>query len=141
MSDGDLVECDHVRRKFKGANLYAHFNDAHKWYYVGNHRPDEVLLMKMFDSDNSVKARSEYILHSTYKTYKRAKLTNVRTGPCFFPSSVRHGNLQPPQEHRGSRPGLQLPRRRDGLTSRPMWCEVECRHFFIEIDISRHTRE
>jgi len=55
--DGDLVECDHVRRRFKGANLYAYFGAAHKWYYLGEQRPDEVLLLKMFDSDKGVKAK------------------------------------------------------------------------------------
>ena len=58
MPESDLVECDHVRRKFKGANLYAHHREEHKWCYVGNHKPDEVLLLKMFDSDSSVAARS-----------------------------------------------------------------------------------
>ena len=57
--EADLVECDHVRRKFKGANFYAYHNDEHKWCYVGNHEPDEVLLLKMFDSDSSVRAKSE----------------------------------------------------------------------------------
>ncbi|KAL2211720.1 methyltransferase CmcJ [Sarocladium strictum] len=55
--DRDLVECDHIRRKFKGATLYAHFNEAHRWNYLGNHSPDEVLLLKMFDSDASVPAK------------------------------------------------------------------------------------
>lgn len=55
--DQDLVECDHVRRKFKGATLYAYYNEAHRWNYLGNHSPDEVLLLKMFDSDPSIKAK------------------------------------------------------------------------------------
>ncbi|KAH8682291.1 methyltransferase CmcJ [Xylariales sp. PMI_506] len=57
VADDDLVECDHVRRKFKGSTLYSYFSDAHKWCYLGQHRPDEVLLLKMFDSDPSVRAR------------------------------------------------------------------------------------
>lgn len=57
--DGDLVECDHVRRRFKGANFYAYYNSAHKWYYLGEQHPDEVVLLKMFDSDEDVKARSK----------------------------------------------------------------------------------
>ncbi|KAH8881848.1 methyltransferase CmcJ [Thozetella sp. PMI_491] len=52
----DLIECDHVRRSFTGANLYAHFNPGHQWYYLSEQRPDEVLLLKMFDSDENVKA-------------------------------------------------------------------------------------
>ena len=54
----DVVECDHVRRKFKGANMYLHFNPQHKWYYLGQQREDEVLFLKMFDSDPSVKAKA-----------------------------------------------------------------------------------
>ncbi|KAK3357867.1 methyltransferase CmcJ [Lasiosphaeria hispida] len=54
----DHVECDHVRRKFKGANMYFHFGEKQKWYYLGQQQPEEVLLMKMFDSDPSVKAKS-----------------------------------------------------------------------------------
>ncbi|CCF32719.1 methyltransferase CmcJ [Colletotrichum higginsianum] len=55
--DEDLVECDHVRRRFKGSNLYTHHREGHKWYYLGEQRPDEVLLIKMFDSDSSVSAQ------------------------------------------------------------------------------------
>lgn len=57
--DEDLVECDHVRRRFKGSNLYTHHREGHKWYYLGEQRPDEVLLIKMFDSDSSVSAQRE----------------------------------------------------------------------------------
>jgi hypothetical protein len=57
--DDDLVECDHVRRKFKGATMYAYYNEAHKWYYLGQQRPDEILLLKIFDSDSNVKATSK----------------------------------------------------------------------------------
>ncbi|KAK1750089.1 Aspirochlorine biosynthesis protein N [Echria macrotheca] len=56
--DSDLVECDHVRRKFKGANMYAHYGPGHKWHYLSGQRPDEVLLLKMFDSDPSVEAKA-----------------------------------------------------------------------------------
>jgi len=56
----DLVECDHVRRKFKGANMYMHFNPQHKWYYLGQQRPEEVLFLKMFDSDPAAKAQGMF---------------------------------------------------------------------------------
>ncbi|KAK1835679.1 hypothetical protein QBC39DRAFT_388621 [Podospora conica] len=56
----DLAECDHVRRKFKGANMYLHFNPQHKWYYLGRQRPEEVLFLKMFDSDPAVKAQGMF---------------------------------------------------------------------------------
>ncbi|KAK1750425.1 Aspirochlorine biosynthesis protein N [Echria macrotheca] len=55
--DPDLVECDHVRRRFKGATMYLYTNPEHKWYYLSQQRPDEALIMKMFDSDSTVKAK------------------------------------------------------------------------------------
>jgi hypothetical protein len=58
----DLIECDHVRRKFKGANMYMHHGPGQKWYYLGNQQPDEFLLLKMFDSDSTVEAKGE-LLH------------------------------------------------------------------------------
>jgi hypothetical protein len=39
--------------------MYAHFSPEHKWYYLSQQRPHEVLLLKMFDSDPDVKAKSE----------------------------------------------------------------------------------
>jgi hypothetical protein len=51
------MECDHVRRRFKGSNLYANYDAGHKWYYLGEQRPEEALLIKMFDSDSSAKAK------------------------------------------------------------------------------------
>ena len=56
----DLIECDHVRRKFKGANMYSHFSPGQKWYYMGEQRPEEALLIKMFDSDASAKTSGNY---------------------------------------------------------------------------------
>lgn len=56
----DLVECDHVRRRFKSANMYMHFNPDHKWHYLGQQRPEEVLFLKMFDSDPTVKAQGMF---------------------------------------------------------------------------------
>ncbi|KAK0613639.1 methyltransferase CmcJ [Immersiella caudata] len=54
----DLIECDHVRRKFKGANMYMHHSPGQKWYYLGNQQPEEYLLLKMFDSDSTVEAKA-----------------------------------------------------------------------------------
>jgi len=58
VQDKDLVECDHVRRKFKGANMYMHHSPGQKWYYFGQQQPEEVLLLKMFDSDPTVEAKA-----------------------------------------------------------------------------------
>ena len=39
--------------------MYSYFNPAHKWHYLSQQRPDEALIMKMFDSDPTVKATSK----------------------------------------------------------------------------------
>lgn len=54
--DGDLVECDHIRRQYKGANMYMHHSPGQQWYYLGRQKPEETLLLKMFDSDPTVPA-------------------------------------------------------------------------------------
>lgn len=60
MPQEDLVEYDHVRRRFKGSAYHAYFNPEHRWYYLGNQTPDEVTFLKIFDSNSSVKATSTY---------------------------------------------------------------------------------
>lgn len=121
MTSDHLIECDHVRRKFKGANLYAHHDDAHRWYYLGNHQPNEVLLMKMFDSDASVRAKSKYYTENLTSTHQ-ARLTIARARPRFFLSSFRPQGFQTEKKHRSPSFGLQLPRSRlrgtGGMSSR-----------------------
>lgn len=48
-----------MRRDYHGEQLYLHHSPGHRWNYLGGHAPDEMLLLKMFDSDPDVKARSE----------------------------------------------------------------------------------
>lgn len=59
MFEDDLIECDHIRKRFTGATFYAHFNPEQKWYYLSQQRPDEALLLKIFDSEDSVKGKRE----------------------------------------------------------------------------------
>ena len=54
----DLVEADHVRKHYNGANIYAKPSPRYRWYYLNRQRVDEVTLMKMFDSDPNVEATS-----------------------------------------------------------------------------------
>lgn len=58
MAEDDLVQADHIRRKFKGETLFTYYSPHHKWYYVSKQTPDEVILFKNFDSDPNVKAQS-----------------------------------------------------------------------------------
>ena len=52
----DLVEADHVRKHYNGANLYAKSSRKYRWHYLNQQRRDEVTLLKMFDSDPDVAA-------------------------------------------------------------------------------------
>lgn len=88
MPQQDLVECDHVRRRFKGTAFYAYFNPDHKWYYLGNQTPDEVMFLKIFDSDPSVKATST-VLPSLFKTC--AYTANVNQKPNWLTSRYLQG--------------------------------------------------
>ncbi|KAK0710348.1 hypothetical protein B0T26DRAFT_652060, partial [Lasiosphaeria miniovina] len=56
MSQQDLVECDHARRRFKGCAFYAYYNPDHKWHYLSRQKPEEVMFLKIFDSDPLVRA-------------------------------------------------------------------------------------
>ncbi|TQN67705.1 Aspirochlorine biosynthesis protein N [Colletotrichum shisoi] len=75
--DEDLVECDHVRRRFKGSNLYTHHREGHKWFYLGEQRPDEVLLIKMFDSDSSDAHMSRSATHWHRRTRSRGGVSSA----------------------------------------------------------------
>ena len=57
MQAEDLMECDHIRRRFTGATLYGQYTPGQKWYYLSRQRPDEALIMKMFDSEEHVRAK------------------------------------------------------------------------------------
>ncbi|KAH7358810.1 methyltransferase CmcJ [Plectosphaerella cucumerina] len=58
LRDEDLVECDHVRRSYKGATLFPYHHPDQKFYFLRDQRPDEVTLLKIFDSDSDVPARA-----------------------------------------------------------------------------------
>ena len=53
----DLVTSDLVRRRFVGETFYAKFNPEHRWYYLSEQQPDEVTMLKIYDSDERIGAR------------------------------------------------------------------------------------
>ncbi|PVH88887.1 methyltransferase CmcJ [Cadophora sp. DSE1049] len=61
----DLVECDHIRKKFTGATLYIHFNPGQKWYYLSQQKPNEALMLKIFDSQEGIEGKR--CPHSAFK--------------------------------------------------------------------------
>jgi hypothetical protein len=52
-----LIEVDVVRRSFPGESYYPLENEGYKWYFMDRQTQDDVLFMKMNDSDSSVKAK------------------------------------------------------------------------------------
>ncbi|KAK0638517.1 methyltransferase CmcJ [Cercophora newfieldiana] len=54
VTQDDLLECDHIRKKYVGSTVFLTHKDGYRWRYLRDHRPDEMLVMKMFDSDLSV---------------------------------------------------------------------------------------
>lgn len=53
----DMVETDHVRRLYTGANMNVMYRAKYRWHYLHKQSESEVLLLKQFDSASNVKAR------------------------------------------------------------------------------------
>ena len=50
-ADKDLISTRHIYDHREGATFSVKYNPAHKWYYLSDQTPDEVALIKCFDSD------------------------------------------------------------------------------------------
>ena len=57
VAPGDLVPSDLVYRDRTGETYAVTYNPAHRWYYVPEMQPDEVLLLKCFDTETDGRAR------------------------------------------------------------------------------------
>ncbi|KAH9985174.1 hypothetical protein F4779DRAFT_632510 [Xylariaceae sp. FL0662B] len=68
VDDSDLVECDHIRRHYTGSTMYLLERPRHRWYYLSNQTPDEVIIFKNFDSSENVEAH--YSPHAAFKQCK-----------------------------------------------------------------------
>jgi hypothetical protein len=62
--DADLVGADMTEEDFKGESWVVRHNPNHRWYYKHRMTPEDVLLIKCFDSNTSVARRS---LHSAFE--------------------------------------------------------------------------
>ena len=49
----DLVATRHIYADKEGGTFNVRYNPSHQWYYLGGQTPDEVTLIKCFDSDES----------------------------------------------------------------------------------------
>jgi len=54
--ENDLIPTRHIYQDREGATFSVRYNPSHRWYYLGGQTPDEVTLIKCFDSDET-KAR------------------------------------------------------------------------------------
>ena len=52
-----LVETDHVRREFAGSNFNLLPSEELKWHYLSRQGPEDILLLKNFDSSDDVRAK------------------------------------------------------------------------------------
>lgn len=55
----DMLAADHVTRTYIGETVFPLYNKDAKWFYLSNQKPDEVLVFKVFDSDDKVKAKGK----------------------------------------------------------------------------------
>ncbi|KAH7398640.1 hypothetical protein DE146DRAFT_497514 [Phaeosphaeria sp. MPI-PUGE-AT-0046c] len=62
--DVDLVEADMTENDFPGKQWVVRHNPAHRWHYKYKMTPQDVLLIKCFDSQTSVARRA---LHSAFE--------------------------------------------------------------------------
>jgi hypothetical protein len=64
VSPEDLVPSDLVYPDRAGELYYARYNPAHRWFFLPAMQPDEVLLLKCFDSATDGRAR--FVPHSAF---------------------------------------------------------------------------
>ncbi|KAI0426340.1 hypothetical protein F5Y09DRAFT_351341 [Xylaria sp. FL1042] len=54
----DLLVADHVTRDYVGETIYPLYDENTRWHYLSDQRVDEILIFKIFDSDESMPARN-----------------------------------------------------------------------------------
>jgi hypothetical protein len=64
VAPGDLVSVKREARDRIGEIQQAVYNPAHRWYYFPEMRPDEVLLIKTYDS--AIDGRARFTLHTSF---------------------------------------------------------------------------
>lgn len=57
----DVVSSDTISGTYRGESLQPMFRDHYRWYFLRDQTMHEILLMKMYDSSQSVQARCELI--------------------------------------------------------------------------------
>ena len=57
----DLVACDIVRRRYVGETYFGKYNPDQKWYYISDLEDDDVVLLKIYDSDPDVLGKCKLV--------------------------------------------------------------------------------
>lgn len=84
----DLVASDNIRSKYIGENLFAKYSSDYRWYYMSDQLPDEVTLLKIFDSADGVTKRWHSLLARdglTMLTFKQKHLTQLSSSAIQSP--------------------------------------------------------
>ena len=64
LADGDIVEVTRQARDRTGQIQMAYYNPAHRWRYFPHMTPDEVALIKTYDS--AVDGRNRFTIHTAF---------------------------------------------------------------------------
>ncbi|KAK0671662.1 hypothetical protein QBC41DRAFT_48830 [Cercophora samala] len=65
VSPEDLVTCDIVRRRYVGETYFGKHNPKHKWHYLSGMTPEDVIFIKVYDSDQTVEAQR--CMHASFQ--------------------------------------------------------------------------
>ncbi|KAL2431950.1 hypothetical protein ABEF95_004542 [Exophiala dermatitidis] len=65
LSPPKMMVVDHVRRSHIGEAIYPIYDSRYRWHYLSQQRDDEILVMKMFDSEQGVAAR--HCAHTAFR--------------------------------------------------------------------------
>jgi hypothetical protein len=60
VSPQDLIPKERIGKRYTGESFLARYSEGHKWYFLGGQRVDEVLAMKIFDSEERGGASCEF---------------------------------------------------------------------------------
>ncbi|KAK0701725.1 hypothetical protein B0T26DRAFT_528308 [Lasiosphaeria miniovina] len=67
----DLVTCDIVRRRYVGETYFGKYNAAQEWHYLSDMDVDDLVLVKVYDSDPDVPAKC--CLHASFELHAGAE--------------------------------------------------------------------
>ena len=106
LAESDVIEAEHRRETFSETSLYCLPRKSHRWYFQSRHRPDEALLVKIYDSNTEVKARCKMIARQDFAKWQLLILFRLST--YFFQASKRTSRCSITKEHRSEGIGFVI---------------------------------